>query len=190
MRWLRIAAFQRGAHASLPGPALGRRVGTGRGRASSPHSSQRARSTASDTLHSADELRAPAHGSTPAVYKIKPLFRAKGRTSRRAASDRIKVRRTAARLCAGAAGPAPAARSNAPQIKGTAARSASVIIIMQALRGARDSSERATRAARAPRDRPLPALALRATTCQRHPETIKHGILNPATTLTVTNLDP
>lgn len=60
----------------------------------------------------------------------------------------------AARLCAGAAGPAPPARSNAPQIKRAAARSASVIIIMQALRGARDSGERATRAARAPSSPP------------------------------------
>lgn len=100
---------------------------------------------------------APAHGSAPAVYKIKPLFRAraKGRTTRRAASNRIKV--SWRLVCAaGAAGPAPAARSNVPQIKGAAARSASVIIIMQALRGARDSGERSTRAARAPRRLPLP----------------------------------
>ena len=59
---------------------------------------------------------------------------------------------------AAVAGPAPAARSNAPQIKGAAARSASVIIIMQALQSARDSGEWATRAARAPR-RLAPPLA-------------------------------
>lgn len=90
------------------------------------------------------------HGSVPAVYKIKPLFRA--RAKGRALTPRRPTEQASGRLvcAAGAAGPAPAATSNAPQIKGAAARSASVIIIMQALRGARDSGERATRAARAP----------------------------------------
>lgn len=119
----------------------------------------------------------PANSSTPAVYKIKPLFRAraKGLTIRRTALARIKVsgrlrRGVAQRIiyAAGAAGPAPTARSKAPEIKGTAARSASVIIIMQALRGARDSGEMATRAARAPRWLPpLPAVPVPPFTCQQ-----------------------
>lgn len=122
------------------------------------------------TAHPILAARAQGRGArtvAPAVYKIKPLFKAtKGRTTRRAASNRIKV--SGRLVCAaGAAGPAPAVRSNARQIKGAAARSASVIIIMQALRGARDSGERSTRVARAPRGlpprRPPPA----TPTCQR-----------------------
>ncbi|CAB3226838.1 unnamed protein product [Arctia plantaginis] len=95
------------------------------------------------------------HTVAPAVYKVKPLFRTRAKGPILCTVRRPTEYASGRLVCAvGASGPAPAARSKAPQIKGTAARSASVIIIMQALRGARDSGERATRDARAPRRLP------------------------------------
>lgn len=153
-------AYTNGAGDEVPGAMAAQAAAPGfthhgdcgpRGSQHTPYCSRRKR----HWLNAQPHNTRTTHSSAPAVYKIKPLFRmrAKGRTTRYAASDRIKVSRRL--VCeAGAAGPAPAATSKAPEIKGAAARSASVIIIMQALWGARDSSERATRAARAPRRLP------------------------------------